>query len=129
MVNINLTPNPKNPYEGIVLSYLQEFASPALAERINNGSKTLAQCWNYVTRQAQKEAHNGCACIQDDTVYGWIIHFFEEDEIKGDTYNKGNTVKVASSKEIQPAEKPMPPKKVKSVSPGLDQFSFDDLFG
>ena len=135
MVNITLKPNPKNPYEGLVCTYLKEFASPALAKRINEGTKTLAQCWNYVTSEARKQAKNGCACIADDAVYGWIMHFFEEDEIKGEAYDKAQAVKVATSETAE--EKPEPkiekvtakPKRAKEAAPGLDQISFESLFG
>lgn len=130
MVNINLKPNEKNPYEGLVLTYLKEFASPALAKRINEGNKTLGQCWNYVMSEARKEAHNGCACIKDDTVYCWIIHFFEEDEIQGDKYNKAvaGAGKVITSAKAEEAKPKTAPKKAKA-DPGLDQISFESLFG
>lgn len=135
MVNITLKPNPNNPYEGLVCTYLKEFASPALAKRINEGTKTLAQCWNYVTTEARKQAKNGCACIADDAVYGWIMHFFEEDDIKGEAYDKAQAVKVATSDAAE--EKPelkiekavAKPKRAKDAALGLDQISFESLFG
>lgn len=120
-----------NKCEKIILNYLEKNASDDLVERINNGKKTLTQCWNYITSEAKKEAKNGCACIEDATVYGWAVHFFEEDSISGEAFNKSTPVKTATSAETSaseaaPVEKP---KKKAKADVGLDQISFGDLFG
>ena len=120
-----------NNCEKIILNYLEKNASDDLVERINNGKKTLTQCWNYITSEAKKEAKNGCACIEDATVYGWAVHFFEEDSISGEAFNKSTPVKTATSTETSaseaaPVEKP---KKKAKADVGLDQISFGDLFG
>ena len=127
MNNIKL--EAKNGNEGIILSYLKEFASPALVERINNGNKTLAQCWKYITSEAKKKAKNGCACIEDRTVYGWAIHFFEEDDINGEEIPNEPHVEVSTSE--TPEEKiPQPkPKKKKETAQNFEQLGFDALFG
>ena len=120
-----------NKCEKIILNYLEKNASDDLVERINNGKKTLTQCWNYITSEAKKEAKNGCACIEDATVYGWAVHFCEEDSISGEAFNKSTPVKTATSAEASaseaaPVEKP---KKKAKADVGLDQISFGDLFG
>ena len=120
-----------NKCEKIILNYLEKNASDDLVERINSGKKTLTQCWNYITSEAKKEAKNGCACIEDTTVYGWAVHFFEEDGISGEAFNKSTPVKTATSTETSaseaaPVEKP---KKKAKADVGLDQISFGDLFG
>ena len=93
-----------NKCEKIILNYLEKNASDDLVERINNGKKTLTQCWNYITSEAKKEAKNGCACIEDATVYGWAVHFFEEDSISGEAFNKSTPVKTAASAEASASE-------------------------
>lgn len=132
---INL--EPKNNNEEIILAYLKENASETLAKKINAGRKTLAQCWNYIVSEAKKQSVNGCACIAGSEVFGWAIHFFEEDAIDGSKFNKKSAVKTATSKDKpnepyeEPAEEIAPkPKKVKKL-PAVDtaQFSFDDMFG
>lgn len=120
-----------NKCEKIILNYLEKNASDDLVERINSGTKTLTQCWNYITSEAKKEAKNGCACIEDATVYGWAVHFFEEDSISGEAFNKSTPVKTATSTEAStseaaPVEKP---KRKAKADVGLDQISFGDLFG
>lgn len=66
----------------IVLEYLEANVSEVLAEKIKSGNKTLGQCWTYITKQAQKQKNGNCACIPDIEVFGWAVHFFEEDQIR-----------------------------------------------
>ena len=139
MNEINLKAKTNN--EEIILAYLNENASQMLAERINSGNKTLAQCWNYIMAEARKQATNGCACIEDKVVYGWATHFFEEDDIDGEKYNKTSAVavtktvtKTSEKKKVEKYEKKVGsesprPKRKKSEEPQLAQFSFDDLLG
>ena len=122
----------KEGIEGIFLSYLNEFASDDLAKRINEGTKTLKQAVNYVYSEAKKQATEGCACIEDKTVYGWVIHFFEEDAINGEDYNKapmGGAKVTTSNAPAEPAaEAPQPKQKAKAAkvaAPQLDQIGFD----
>ena len=74
-----------------VKAYLEANASKALAEKINGGvriqkdgktllnKKTLAGFMKYACDEAKKQAEKGAssACIDDDTVYGWAVHYFE----------------------------------------------------
>lgn len=68
-MKLNLKANDSNQKR--VLDYLEANASDVLAEKINTGKKTLAQCWSYITAEAKKQAVKGCACIDDSTVFGW----------------------------------------------------------
>lgn len=97
-MELNLTA--QNKQEELVLKYLQDNASETLADKINNGTpfekdskpllnkKTLAGFMKYACDEARKLAEKGAnsACIDDATVYGWAIHFFEEDSIEGTLY-------------------------------------------
>jgi len=79
-MNISLLAN--NATERRVLEYLQQNASEVLAEKINAGKKTLAGCLDYAKSEAKKLAGGECCvCVDDVTVFGWIIHYFEEDHI------------------------------------------------
>lgn len=98
MITLNLTAN--NKQEELVLAYLQENASDVLADKINNGTpfekdgkplinkKTLSGFMKYACDEARKLAEKGAnsACVDDVTVYGWAIHYFEEDSIEGTLY-------------------------------------------
>ena len=97
-MELNLTA--QNKQEELVLKYLQDNASETLADKINNGTpfekdgkpllnkKTLAGFMKYACVEARKLAEKGAnsACIDDQTVYGWAIHYFEEESIEGTLY-------------------------------------------
>lgn len=88
------------PAEEKILQYLKENASETLAEKINNGTpfekdgkpllnkKTLSGFMKYACDEARKLAEKGAnsACIDDATVYGWAVHYFEEESIEGTLY-------------------------------------------
>ena len=87
-----------------ILEYLENNASDILANKINNGvqvekdgkqllsKKDLDSFFNYANTEARKLAENkSYACIDDKTVYGWAIHYFEEDEIQGKLFNLDGT--------------------------------------
>lgn len=80
MQTLNLTIKNGNPAETRVLEYLIENASDALAAKINSGTKTLTQALAYCKGLALKEAMNGVACIEDAKVFGWCVHYFEEED-------------------------------------------------
>ena len=98
MVKLNLTA--ANKQEELILAYLQENASETLADKINSGTpfekdgkslinkKTLSGFTKYACDEARKLAEKGAysACVDDATVYGWAIHYFEEESIEGTLY-------------------------------------------
>lgn len=110
MTELNLTAN--DPSQERILEYLKEHASDALAEKINNGTpfekdgkplinkKTLSDFMKYACDEAKKLADKGTnsACIDDVTVYGWAIHYFEEESIEG-------TLCTIDGKEYKPITK------------------------
>lgn len=91
--------------EKALKEYLEQTVSEKLADKINNGvpvekdgkklisKKTLAGFMEYATKEAQKQAAKGAtwACLHSDTVFGWAIHYFEEDSILGTLYNEDGT--------------------------------------
>ena len=95
----------KTPEQELVKAYLQENASDILAEKINNGviiekdgkrlinRKNLDGFMKYACDEAKKQAEKGknSACVQDSVVYGWAVHYFEEDGIEGTLYNENGT--------------------------------------
>ena len=111
MTNLNLTANGK-PQE-LILAYLQENVSGELAEKINNGvhiekdgkrlvnKKDLDGFMRFASDEAKKLAEKSArsACVEDNIVYGWAIHYFEEDTIEGTLYNEDGT-------EFKPIVKP-----------------------
>ena len=95
----------KTNEERKVKAYLEANASEILAEKINNGvrihkagktllnKKTLAGFMKFACDEAKKQAEKGTqsACIDDAVVFGWAVHYFEEDGIEGTLYNENGT--------------------------------------
>ena len=142
MLELNLTA--ENHQEELVKAYLEEHASEELAEKINNGSlftkdgvpltnkKTLAGFMKYACEEARKLAQKGAnsACVEDAVVYGWAIHYFEEDSIEGTLYTlDGAEYKSASKTLSKPVSNPVEKAPVKKVpeEPNKDQLSFFNL--
>lgn len=134
-MELNLTA--QNKQEELVLKYLQDNASETLADKINNGTpfekdgkpllnkKTLAGFMKYACDEARKLAEKGAnsACIDDQTVYGWAIHYFEEKSIEGTLYTIDGaeykpTVKRVESNAVKAKPEPQKQENV--------QFSFFD---
>ena len=82
----------KSKEQELVKAYLEENASEMLAEKINNGTpfekdgkillnrKTLDGFMSFATEEARKQTEKGarCAMVEDDVVFGWAVHYFEE---------------------------------------------------
>ena len=98
MTELNLKANA--PAEQRILEYLQNTASETLAGKINNGTpfekdgkpllnkKTLTGFMKYACDEARKTAEKGSnsTCVEDSVVYGWAVHYFEEESIEGTIY-------------------------------------------
>ena len=159
MSKLNLKAN--NEPQKRIKEYLEQSASDNLADKINFGveiekdgktlvnKKTLDGFMKYATEEARKIAEKGsnCACVDDATVFGWAIHYFEEDSILEKLYNEDGTeyqVKKSAPKKTEkktdakpevkkPEPKPEP--KVIPIRPSSkktivkNQLSLEDIFG
>ena len=136
MTKLNLEATSRE--QKIVKAYLEENASETLAEKINNGTpiekdgkhlinrKTLDGFMRYAYDKARKLAAKraSSACVEDKVVFGWAIHYFEEDSIEGTLYNADGTeykpVRTSASKPtttVKAVAKPQP-------APQLTLFDF-----
>ena len=87
----------------------------------------------FATSEAKKQAEKGAtsACVRSDVVFGWAIHYFEEESIEGDLYNENGTEYKPAPKEvpkpyIPPTVKEAKPPESKNVQQSmLDLFDFD----
>lgn len=116
MIKLNLQTS--NKQEEIIKDYLQNNVSEVLADKINNGvkiiknnkilinKKTLSGFIKYACEEARNLAEKGsnCACVEDKTVYGWAIHYFEEDSIEGNLYNEDGTEYKVEVKITKPTQ-------------------------
>ena len=128
----NIALETKNQQQEKLKAYLEQNASETLADKINNGvkivkdgktllnKKTLDGFMDFALEEARKQAEKGArgAMVEDEVVYGWLIHYFEEETIEGILYNEDGTeykptVKKKETKQnvVTPAA---PPKKVET---------------
>lgn len=138
-MKLNLTATGK-PQE-LILAYLQKNASDVLAEKINNGvrimkdgktlinKKTLDGFMKFAEGEARKLAEKGAnsACVEDSVVYGWAIHYFEEDSIEGKLYNEDGT-EYKPPKPVQKTTTPAVPYTPPKPKPE-PQLSMFDMLG
>ena len=140
MTELNLEANTEE--QKIIKEYLEENASEILADKINNGvkiekdgktlinKKTLDGFMKYATGEAKKQAEKGAtsACVRSDVVFGWAIHYFEEENIEGTLYNEDGTEYKPAPKEVPKPYIPPAVKEVKPPEPKNEQQSMLDMF-
>lgn len=126
----------KTKEQELVKAYLEENASKTLAEKINNGTpfekdgktfinkKTLDGFMKYASDEARKLASKGAnsACVEDKVVYGWAVHYFEEDSIEGTLFNADGTEYKPAPKSAPTKVKKVEPKKPEERQPTLFDF-------
>lgn len=137
MIKLNLSA--ANKQEELILHYLENNASETLADKINSGTpfekngkpltnkKSLAGFMKFACDEARKIAEKGAssACVDDVTVYGWAIHYFEEESIEGTLYTLDGAeykpvVKRVESNTVKAKIQPPKPQNI--------QFSLFDKF-
>ena len=104
----------KTKEQELVKTYLEENVQEMLAEKINNGVfiekdgkkfrnvKNLDGFMKYASDEARKLALKGSnsACIEDRVVYGWAIHYFEEDSLEGELFDENGEVYTVKPKPV-----------------------------
>lgn len=142
MIKLNLVANGIEQEK--IKEYLENNASEILANKINNGvkitkdnktlinKKDLNGFWKFATEEARKLAEKNArgAYVDDATVYGWAIHYFEEESIEGNLYNEDGTEfkvapKITTTPKVQPKKEKQ--KEEQSKSEKLQTTLFDFL--
>lgn len=126
----------KTKEQELIKAYLEENASEILSDKINNGTpfekdgktfinkKTLDGFMKYASDEARKLASKGAnsACVEDKVVYGWAVHYFEEDSIEGTLFNADGTEYKPAPKSAPTKVKKVEPKKTEERQPTLFDF-------
>ena len=138
MIELNLTASGNE--QTLIKQYLENNVSETLGEKINNGvkivkdnkillsKKDLNGFMKFANEEARKLAEKGanCACVQDNIVFGWAIHYFEEDTIEGTLYNEDGTEykpapKITTAPKVEVKQEP------KKENTQASLFDFMDL--
>ena len=126
-----------------VKEYLETYATEELANKINNGvkitkdnkelvnKKNLDGFFSFASSEAHKLVSKGaqCACVKDAVVFGWAIHYFEEDSIEGTLYETDGTPykkPLPKTSSVKPSTVVMQPAKPKSNQISLFDSMLDD---
>lgn len=131
MAQLKLTAN--TPSEQRILEYLQNNASETLAEKINNGTpfekdgkpltnkKSLSGFMEYACGEARNLAAKGetAACVEDSVVYGWAIHYFEEDSIEGTLYTLDGSEYIPEKKSAHVSKQTAKTSVVSATTPAV----------
>ena len=122
-----------------IKAYLEENASDILAGKINNGilikkdgkillnRKTMDGFMSFATEEAKKQAEKGAryAMVEDAVVFGWAVHYFEEDSIEGTLFNEDGSEYKTQPKQTAKA----PTVKAQPKPQPKPQMSMFDLMG
>lgn len=102
-------------FEDTIKNYLDSRAKEdsLFAETYKKENKSIEECCKYIMQQAQKMYNkrvNGGIAIDRKTVYGWAVHYYDEDDIKLE--GELERVEVAAPSTIQnPISKEKPVQK------------------
>jgi len=133
MTTLNL--EAKDDMQRQILDYLASNLTDSLADKINNGvpiekddkqlinKKTLDGFISYAITESQKITEKGArgAFVSNETVYGWAMHYFEEDSIEGTLYNLDGTAYTT------PPKQKIAPKQITPPKPSNTQLSLFDM--
>ncbi|OPZ33913.1 MAG: hypothetical protein BWY97_00059 [Tenericutes bacterium ADurb.BinA124] len=69
--------------EKTIVDHLIGFAKaePKFIDKLLSEKKTIGDCIDYITAQAKKEVVKGVARIEDERVFGWAVHYFDEEHL------------------------------------------------
>ena len=124
--------------ESAVKRYVENNVSQIVIDKINNGydkdgkryKKSFGGFMKYACDRARALADKGaqCACIEDNVIYGWAVHYFEEDSITDYAVTDGQEERPArhsASKVVKIDDK----KKVKSQKAAIsgEQMTLADF--
>lgn len=119
-------------FETTIQTYLENRAKTdsLFAETYRKANKSIEECIKYIYSQARKLAKGGNAVgVDESTVYGWAVHYYDEDDIKVDKVKERVEV-VAPAAEPSRTEQPKPQHKtMQKRKRGEDNSLQLSLFG
>lgn len=71
-------------FMAVIKQHLDERAKTdkLFAKSYKKKNKSLEGCCNYIMSEAQKLAKSGQIAIPREEVFGWAVHYYDEDTIK-----------------------------------------------
>lgn len=116
-------------FEATIQKYLEIRAKEdsLFAETYKKANKSIKECCKYIYSKARKLAKGGNAVgVDDATVYGWAVHYYDEDNIKvKDVKERVEVVAPATVQEPVKEEKPVKQKSARKKTKQELQKIFD----
>lgn len=99
--------------EKIVKDYLDNYAKEdeAFAKSYAKENKSFEECLKYIKQEARKQAQKGCAMIAKEEVFGWAVHYYDEDDIEVNQNIKANMTAVPNPEPKEATADEVPEKK------------------
>jgi hypothetical protein len=120
----------KNPAVKTIAKYL--LSREDIRNNLEKPNKSLKEMFEYIKSKAKKKAENGCACIDNDTVFGWAVHYYDEDDLKvkkvqATVATSENKESKSDIEEKEVAKQPKKNKKTKTKDNGIQQLDIFSL--
>ena len=90
-----------NSFQDTIKAYLDKRAQEdsLFAVTYAKENKNIKDCYSYITDRAKKMQSGGCAVISHEEVFGWAVHYYDEDDIKVEkSSNTRSEVKTSATK-------------------------------
>lgn len=87
-----------------IKDYLDERArqDELFAKSYAKSNKNIDECYDYIVEEARNQCKNSDSiCISDDVVYGWAVHYYDEDDIKVGRSKESTESKKMSDADIK----------------------------
>ena len=117
-------------FETTIKNYLDNRAreDSLFAETYKKANKSIKECCRYIISRARKLGGTAVA-VDDATVYGWAVHYYDEDNIKVEA-SSGRVEVAAPAAVVKPGPaKPAAPKRQKATNHRADDSLQLSLFG
>lgn len=95
-----------NPVKQAIKTYLDNRAKAdeLFAVVYAKPNKNIDECFNYVLGEAKKQGGNA-VYVPDEVVFGWAVHYYDEDDIKVEKLPANMKVSAKASVELTEDEK------------------------
>lgn len=118
-----------NTFEKIIKDHLEKMAqgdavfAQKFYDRCEKEKDAIKDCCSYITSEAKKQAQCGCAVVEDAEVFGWAIHFFDENiqKPKGAPRAEVKTAEKFKDEALNPAKRAVSRPNPKPKAPKVDE--------
>lgn len=95
----------QNSVKDAIKAYLDERAKndELFAASYAKPNKNIDECFKYVVGEARKRGN--AVYVSDEEVFGWAVHYYDEDDIKINDLPRGERVSAKASVELTEEEK------------------------